>query len=537
MDLLQYFFGLIYGFLYCFFMSFTPTRKQGPSISTSDAPFERYEDWFNEQLNIDTLRGVDSWTAQDRDSAYDWHDLANHRRELERCRRLHDDRGLCSQLRHQSLRNLCRMLSPSLYRKSPVQTKRLIHEYLLEFRRCIAYVADPSSMRTGTVIISAQEKRQLLSDMRTILGRTTLVLQGGAIVSLSHFGVVKALYEQGILPQIITGSSSGALMAALLCTCSEEEFPQKLLGVGVNLDAFTRAGAQRPVTFLTTWLRSPFLEALRRRYLRYQNDRHFFDIQVMGDCAEENLGDMTFEEAYAKTGRILNITIAMSEVAGTPQLLNYVTAPHVLIRTAVMASIATSKQMYAPAQLLCKDQTGAIVNYYAADFADLLSGIQVMVHPETALQRIGEIFNVNHFIFSQTRPYVAPFVRLQAWADYFPLLGTIVRFALGEGIHWLRQFENLGILPVPLQRVLLDEKVPVPAPWGKVSITPKLGLRDFIHLFDYPTLARLQEWRFRGEQSTWPMMCELKCRCEMEMELDAAYASVRRRVPGGMNGD
>lgn len=536
MEFLQYFFGLIYGFLYCFFMSFAPTRK-----SVQDAPRQKlvktYDDYYNTQLNLDTLRGVDGWTTQDRDSSYDWQNLATHRRELERCRKFHDDRALCSHLRDQSLRNTCRILSPSLYRKSPVQTKRLIHDYLLELRRCIAYVADPNSMRSGSTVVSAHEKRQLLSDMRTILGRTTLVLQGGAIVSLSHIGVVKALHEQAILPQIITGSSSGAFIAAILCTSSPREFSQKLQGVGVSLEAFARAQAERPATALTTLLKSPFLEALRRRYLRYQKDRHFFDIQVMRDCARENLGEMTFEEAYAKTGRILNITIAMSEVAGTPQLLNYVTAPHVLIWTAVMASIATSKQMYAPAQLLCKNETGAIADYYAADFSDLLSDQQVMVHPETALQRIGEIFNVNHFIFSQTRPYVAPFVRLQAWADHYPPLGAIIRLALGEGFHWLKQFENLGILPVPLQRVLLDEKVPVPAQWGKISITPKLGLWDLCHLFDYPTVTRLQEWGFRGEQSTWPRMCELKCRCEVEMELDAAYTRVWRRVPGAMTGD
>ena len=43
-----------------------------------------------------------------------------------------------------------------------------------------------------------------------------LVLAGGGARGLAHLGVMKALAEQGIEPDVIGGTSIGAIMAALL---------------------------------------------------------------------------------------------------------------------------------------------------------------------------------------------------------------------------------------------------------------------------------------------------------------------------------
>lgn len=40
-----------------------------------------------------------------------------------------------------------------------------------------------------------------------------------------HLGVVKTLFEHGLLPRIISGASAGALMAALVCVKTDEELP------------------------------------------------------------------------------------------------------------------------------------------------------------------------------------------------------------------------------------------------------------------------------------------------------------------------
>jgi TAG lipase/lysophosphatidylethanolamine acyltransferase len=497
-----------------------------------------YEEWYAGQFESDAIRGVDDWATVDRDSSYDWPIVRSLKRDLERCRRLGDDRGLCSQLRAQSSRNMGRILSPALYRKSQVQTKRLVHDYIMEVRQCIAHLADRNSMNggatattTATTVVSAQEKRQVLLDMRTALGRTSLVLQGGATISLCHLGVVRALYRQRLLPQIITGTATGALIAALVCATPDEGLLDVVSGTGIDLDAFVRASLRRSNSRLTSWLGSSFWTTLRRRYKRYRTTKHLFDVDVLQECARDNLGDVTFEEAYAQTGRILNITIAMSEVAGTPQLLNYITAPHVLVWSAVMASIATSKEMYAPVQLLCKGDTGAVTLYFAADFSEKEGRRQSSAaHQEAPLQRIGELFNVNHFVVSQTRPYVAPFIQLQKLADHHQPLGRLVRFWFDEILHWMEILDGFGLLPTFWQRVLMDEVVPSFASWSKVSITPQIGPWDIVHMFDTPTAATLQRWSARGERCTWPYICELKCRCDVELELDAACASMWRRA-------
>lgn len=50
-------------------------------------------------------------------------------------------------------------------------------------------------------------------------------------------------------------------------------------------------------------------------------------------------GDTTFAEAYQRTGRILNITTTPSSRSGAPSpLLNYLTAPNVVIWSAILAS-------------------------------------------------------------------------------------------------------------------------------------------------------------------------------------------------------
>ena len=493
-----------------------------------------YEAWFDNQSDMDAIRGVDDWAVVDSNRRYDWQILRTIKRDLERCRRLGDERGLCSQLRAQSSRNMCRVLTPALYRRSQVQTKKLIHEYVTEVRQCITYLGERSSITNGAAsVVPAQEKRQVIIDMRTTLGRTSLLLQGGAMISMCHLGVVKALYEQRLLPRIITGTSSGALIAAHICVTKDEDLLGVLEATQINLDAFTRSQNARATNGVGTWFQSSFLATVQRRYRRYRTSHHVFDIDVLKECTKDNLGDITFEEAYAKTGRILNITIAMSEVTGTPQLLNYLTAPHVLVRSAVVASIATSKAMYAPVQLQCKNPAGDIVMYFAADFSMKNQDHRhSTVHLEAPLTRIGELFNVNHFIVSQSRPYIAPFIQLQKFADRHQPLGLLVRFNLSEWLHWLEVLNQFNLLPTFLQRILMDEVVPALASWSKVSITPQLGIWDLLRAFDTPTPEKLQQWSARGEKCTWPYICELKVRCDIELELDAAYTSLRRR--GGM---
>jgi TAG lipase/lysophosphatidylethanolamine acyltransferase len=232
----------------------------------------------------------------------------------------------------------------------------------------------------------------------------------------------------------------------------------------------------------------------------------------------------------------LNITVAIPDDIGVPQLLNYVTAPDVLIWSAVVASTATSKTLYSPVRLLCKEHSGRVRPYFACDSRSddgTRSRRQGRAQlREAPLKRIGELFNVNHFIISQARPYMIPFVKARRFrTGILDLVAGLFRGVLDEVFHWFKQINIMGYLPTPLGRLLMDETIPSSSEWAKISLTPALSFKDIFRLFDLPTQASLDQWILRGERSVWPAVCELTVRCGIEFELDAAYESVRRRFP------
>lgn len=70
-------------------------------------------------------------------------------------------------------------------------------------------------------------------------------------------------------------------------------------------------------------------------------------------------GDMTFEESYIKTGRILCIALSATTKKTPPILINYISAPNVTIASAVIASAAVPG-FVSPQQLQIKDRDGKV---------------------------------------------------------------------------------------------------------------------------------------------------------------------------------
>lgn len=272
-----------------------------------------------------------------------------------------DLQTLFNLLRSGLVRNLGNITSPKLYNRSFAGTKFLIEEYITQVAEAIedisALPAAVSAMTTGyaphpqsasgpsalvnldssnngggmggLAALSIQMKLDFVHDTRQAFGRSTLVLQGGAIFGLCHLGVVKALFLRGLLPRIITGTATGALIASLVAIHTEEELPRVLKGDGIDLSAFSgKAGESGARTarqsFRTRW------ETLVRRVKRFRREGYFLDVKVLEQCVRANVGDLTFEEAYNRSKRVLNITVATAGQGGVPTLLNYLTAPNVV---------------------------------------------------------------------------------------------------------------------------------------------------------------------------------------------------------------
>ena len=73
-------------------------------------------------------------------------------------------------------------------------------------------------------------------------------------------------------------------------------------------------------------------------------------------------GDMTFEEAYQRTGRVFCITLSSTSKKAPPVLLNHLSAPNVVIASAVMASAAVPG-FIPPVKLRYKDSKGVVRDY------------------------------------------------------------------------------------------------------------------------------------------------------------------------------
>ena len=92
--------------------------------------------------------------------------------------------------------------------------------------------------------LNAAEKTEMFVHMRQSYGRSALMLSGGGGLGVYHIGVVKALFEAGLMPRIVSGSSAGsniiidrcwncfhsvragALVGAALCVSTTEEIEE-----------------------------------------------------------------------------------------------------------------------------------------------------------------------------------------------------------------------------------------------------------------------------------------------------------------------
>lgn len=181
----------------------------------------------------------------------------------------------------------------------------------------------------GDASLTNQAKLDLLHDTRQAFGRSVLVLQGGSIFGLCHIGVIKALHLRGLLPRIISGTATGALMAALVGVHNEDELLKFLSGEGIDLTAFATRSAQMAKNSNGSGIQHGFFSTWFRRMKRFVTEGYLLDASVLEECVRANVGDLTFMEAYQRTKRVLNITVAPMG-NGMPNLLNYLTAPNVV---------------------------------------------------------------------------------------------------------------------------------------------------------------------------------------------------------------
>ncbi|KAK2781048.1 hypothetical protein FQN52_001939 [Onygenales sp. PD_12] len=495
---------------------------------------ESFEEWVDAARFLDQALGKNVWRDIPPSKYYDYHVIETRVRKIRRARLEGDFKTIGHMVRSGLVRNLVNITSPQLYNHAYSGTKVLIEDYISELGQTLDYVASAQMVDRDDREFDAQDRIQLFHDCRHAFGRTTLVLQGGAVFGTCHLGVIKALHLRGFLPRYITGTATGALIAALVGVTTDDELLPILNGETIDDAIFERAfkgDCKRGYSVLGFLARDngySWADTWIRRIEQYIRCHYFPDLRLLEEWVRTVVGDMTFEEAFAKTKRYISITIPSSGTGGIPNLLNYITAPNVLIWSAAAASNVSSATPQR-IRLDCKDETGVIVPWPNEEGLMFRSWRQLGYNErECPLARLAELFNINHFIVSQARPYLVPIFRSQVnrpgkvprfW--HFP---RCVHLSTLEIRHYFNQLDYLGFLPTPLRRLFIYEDLP----GHHMVMLPEIGWWDMLKFLRTPaTKESVQEWIFKGERGVWPAVCAVKVRCTVESALDRGHRVVK----------
>ncbi|CCD26831.1 bifunctional triglyceride lipase/lysophosphatidylethanolamine acyltransferase NDAI_0I02630 [Naumovozyma dairenensis CBS 421] len=508
-----------------------------------------YYSWFTSASMVDEITGANLWRRNFFSRRYDFNSVleqysilikALDNNDLELIKEKFSTTGPCM------LRNFAGIVDKKLFTKSLMGTKLLIEQYLEK-------TIDGLELLDEAMVPTAFFQRCKLS-----LGTTALILQGGSLFGLFHLGVIKGLLLQDLMPNIISGSSMGACVAAVFGCMPNEELEElfsddyilniikddfellKSCGYG-NLEQHLNLG-----TLIQNLI-----------HHGYSQDVYLFIQFVL----KYIIKDITFEEAYQLTGKVFNIVIHPTDKS-CPNLLNYVTTPNILIRSAINCSLG-SGVISEGTKLLCKNLDNEIESFLTEE----KNKTNQFLTPENAVNsnetespytRLTELFNVNNFIVSLARPYLAPLVvndlkhEIKTSKYYYykhypetanninlPELGIpqlnftemeplafkfkyhlerkLKNITTLEFHHRMQVLDNLGLLSSWIKRLIIDEKTPRSA--IEIAIVPRMKNLSITRIIE-GQLNNIPYWIKCGEQSTWPVLSLIKTRCAVEFKLD-----------------
>jgi NTE family protein len=153
---------------------------------------------------------------------------------------------------------------------------------------------------------------------RTSASRTAFVLGGGGVLGAAEVGMLRALLERDIVPDLVLGTSVGALNGSLLAATP-------LADVTERLTALWQAAASG---------REVYGDRAHRRLTRVvRTGTHIYSSQPLRDALERELGDVRFEdlaipfqccaasieraaEHWFTSGRVVDAVVASAAVPG-----------------------------------------------------------------------------------------------------------------------------------------------------------------------------------------------------------------------------
>jgi len=453
-----------------------------------------FAQWHETACEVDRLSGAEAWREDDESDAYHADLLRQQRNAMRRLRTEGKVRELTRLLTHSLYRNLSDIQSPSLYETALAGTKRLVSSYLAECELALDFLADSDAMST-------EEKVRRFKQARRVFGRSALMLSGGATLGFYHLGVIKALFGQGSLPQVLCGSSTGALIGAVVCTRNDDEL-QELFDDpdSVRIDGMARVGLRR-------WLRDGTL----------LKSEHLYEV------LRDNVGEVTFNEAQLHSGRKLCISVSPTRVRQKPRLLTPLTAPDVLVTSAALASSALPG-LFPPVVLEMRGPDGHIVPYIETE-----KWVDGSLHGDLPKLRLTRLHNINHFIVSQTNPHVLPIAQLRGGTKgarpKITGVASAVARTQGSGVadvgRRLGGDSTLGLVSDQLHTLFSQDYR------GDINIHPRFKPHIYRKVFSNPSRADLDFFILEGERATWPRVAMIHEHTRISRAFDRCLARIR----------
>lgn len=468
-------------------MSLLQTRK----FNMAMAKAENYEQWQEAARDYDRAAGLDRWRTRDQSTQFDYVSIRLRLDQLRSLRARHDYRGLLFTLNEGIHGNMGGMGKSALYERAMSGTKQLVSEYVEEIVDALELLADPALDE-----ISFEEKHDFFRRAHHCFGRSALLMSGSGMLLYFHVGVVKALWSEGLLPNILSGASGGSIVGSILSTHNDEELKE------IFDPAFLVQEFEQETGFFAS------LKSARPRML--QTD----EVQEM---IARLIPDMTFQESYEHSGRTLNVSVAPAETHQTSRLLNATTSPNVLIRKSILASAAVPG-VFPPVVLEARDKWGERQPYLPSR-----KWVDGSVSDDLPTKRLARLYGVNHYIVSQANPAVLPFV-----TDGRRQRGTLA-IIQNATRRTIREWLNAGaaIMHKPLSRdtgisrmanialsMVNQDYV------GDVNILPANRYYNPFKLLSHLTTEEIMKLVSAGERAAWRKMEMIRVQTRISDVLD-----------------
>lgn len=460
-----------------------------------------YSGWLDAAQVYDLATKADVWKTTDKSRRYDYVSIRNRYDMLRRLREEGNDAALLFALNEGIHGNMGGMGRNSLYQRAKFGTKQLIVDYVEEVSRSLKYLATQKS-----ATLTLEDKVEFFQRASHCFGRSALMMSGAGSLLYFHLGVVKALWEQGVLPPILSGASGGAFVAALVGTHTHKELSKIFDPDFLELEVEKELGFFKAFSILKA---GPM------------------PVEEMKAVYERLIPDLTFQEAYELTGYQINISVAPAERHQTSRLLNAITSPNVLIREAVIAS-SSVPGFYPPAPLAAKNAEGEKQPY--------LSGrrwVDGSVSEDLPIKRLVRLYGVNHTIASQTNPMALPFIVEHKEKE------EALDILKGMMLSSAKQISlaSAKILKKPISRSsslskLVNTWVSLISQTytGDINILPPNKLFNPVQLMQFRSKDEMLAMIRDGERATWPKIEKIRIQTQISRTLDSIIDTLEQEI-------